>query len=127
MEILTAVVTRNVNNAAIIITDEWKGYNNLSKKGFIHFKINHSKSFVDSNNPLIHTQNIENMWKLLRKFLNNNTNYSRNKIKNYLKEFVFRSKIQTNIFDFFINNIKNFENNNLVYEEELQFSEYEII
>lgn len=61
MNTLTDLVCRNVDKNWLIITDEWKGYNGLIKNGFTHLKINHSKSFVDSTNPIIHTQNIENM------------------------------------------------------------------
>lgn len=67
------------------------------------------------------------MWKHLRKFLSLKTNYSRENINYYLKEFVYRSKNKENIFEFFINDLKHFGNINLSEETELNFSEYEII
>ena len=80
METLTNVVINNVNENSIIITDKWGGYNDLVKNNYIHLKINHSKNFVDPFNPLIHRQNIENLWKQLRKFLSKSLRYSRKNI-----------------------------------------------
>ena len=31
----------------IIVTDCWKGYNNLEELGFTHLKVNHSETFKD--------------------------------------------------------------------------------
>lgn len=126
METLTDVICRNVNFESIIMTDEWKGYNNITKKKYTHLKINHSKHFVDPENPLIHTQNIENMWKILRKTLSKKTNYSRLNFEAYLNEFVYRSRIRNNIFEYFINNISSYWVID-IEEPELVFSEYEFI
>ena len=127
-EVLTDVVCRNVNRNSLIITDEWKGYNDLRNKNFIHLKINHSKNFVDNNNSIIHTQNIESMWRVLRSFLTRKSNYSRTKITYYLKEFIYRSRIKTNIFEKYINSIQNINLDYLFNEKiEINFIEYEFI
>lgn len=127
IEILNKIVKKNVNQHSTVITDQWRGYNGLTSKGFFYLKVNHSIGFVDSNNPLIHTQNIENLWKQLRKFLNNKTNYSRKTINFYLKEFIYRNRIIKNKFDYFINNLKYFQELSIENNDEIIFSDYEIV
>ncbi|RWS00903.1 hypothetical protein B4U79_10846 [Dinothrombium tinctorium] len=35
--------------------------------GYTHYTVNHSSNFVNPANPNVHTQNVENMWKRLKK------------------------------------------------------------
>ena len=55
---LNAIVLNHVAKGRIIITDEWKGYNDLNDLGYIRLTVNHSENFVD---PItgVNTQRIE--------------------------------------------------------------------
>jgi transposase-like protein len=63
-ETLKGLIRKNVDLNAVVMTDEWTAYNNLSNE-FKHEVINHSsKEYVRGN---IHTNNIENFWSLLKR------------------------------------------------------------
>ena len=64
---LKEVLLRRVNPETVIISDSWKAYKNLEEMNFIHFKINHSKKFVDPLCSEIHIQKIKSTWNLLRR------------------------------------------------------------
>ena len=46
-----------------IISDSWKAYDTLGKEGYEHLRVNHSISFVNQENPEIHTNRIESTWR----------------------------------------------------------------
>ena len=49
-----------------IISEEWRAYNDiaiLDNGAYTHDVITHEDKFVDPNNPDIHTQYIESMWR----------------------------------------------------------------
>jgi len=98
---LTDVLLRRVDRGATIVTDGWRGYRNLTEVGFIHKVVNHSVNFVDRNNSEIHTQNIENLWRCLRRFLHGRSNYSRRHLLSYIHEFIFR-KSSVDCFETFL-------------------------
>jgi len=95
---LTEVIMRRVHPRAFIITDGWKSYTNLSNIGFRHKSVNHSKNFLCPEDPTIHTQGVENMWRCLRRFLNSKGSYSRRHLQSYIDEFIFRKHF-TNPFE----------------------------
>lgn len=60
-ETLITIIKNVVSSGTTIVTDEWKGYNELSRsREFIHEKITHKYNFVD---PItgVHTQNVESL------------------------------------------------------------------
>jgi transposase-like protein len=89
-ETLTQVIQRRVHQGSRIVTDGWKGYNNLSSLGFHHSVVNHSVNFVDPIDSEVHTQNVENLWRCLRRFLHGRSNYSRHQLLRYIDEYAFR-------------------------------------
>ncbi len=44
----------------------------IENYNYKHFYVNHSKGFVDPDNPQIHTNNIERLWSYLRKYVKRN-------------------------------------------------------
>lgn len=60
-ETLTSIILGVVQPGSVIVTDEWKGYAHLTRAGFQHYTVNHSKNFVDPTTGY-HTQNIERHW-----------------------------------------------------------------
>jgi hypothetical protein len=63
---LLSVVRRHVNPSAIIISDCWRGYS-LIRQEFTVFSVNHQLNFVSPDNNTIHTNNVERMWRSLKK------------------------------------------------------------
>jgi hypothetical protein len=53
---------------APLYTDCWAGYNGLEAAGFPHRTVNHSQHYVAPEDPDVHTQHIENLWSVLRRF-----------------------------------------------------------
>lgn len=68
-EICNSFIRMNIAPGSTIITDKWKGYNSLTSMGYNHYTVNHKIEFVDKNNPIIHTQNIEIRWRYLKKHI----------------------------------------------------------
>ena len=58
---LIPLIERLVQANSCVATDEWKGYSSLTRCGYCHYTVNHSKSFVDPTTK-IHTQLIERAW-----------------------------------------------------------------
>ncbi len=56
---LLPIIQEKVQPDSIVYSDCWQGYNVLDVSEFKHFRINHSKLFVDSHN---HINGIENFW-----------------------------------------------------------------
>lgn len=73
-----------------IISDEFKGYNILTKKtSHIHLRVDHTKEFVASNGA--HTNNIENFWGTLKRgILGIYHHVSAKHLQKYVDEFCFR-------------------------------------
>ena len=96
-----------------IITDSWKGYNDV-KKYFKHLVINHSKNFVDPKNKEIHTQKIERFWRTLKSFLKNNTahNYKLKNIMNCLYEQMHKNIHDLKKFSLFVKYLNYFTKSN---------------
>ena len=71
---LTKIIMDNVIAGSTIYTDEWKGYNDLKRRGFDHKTICHKKrfsrfEFQGNVATRITTNNIERMWIELRRTL----------------------------------------------------------
>ena len=87
---LTEVIRRRINPQVRIVSDGWKAYSHLCSDGFSHSIVNHSEEFISRHDANVHTQNIENLWHCLRRFLNSKEAYKRRHIKSYIQEFIFR-------------------------------------
>lgn len=85
-------ILENIYCESVIVSDCWKSYDNIQNLGFIHFKVNHSKNFVDPFITEIHTQSIESLWGKLKKFLKKRNITKRERIEKHIQEFIFRQK-----------------------------------
>jgi hypothetical protein len=88
--ILIPLIQRRICPGARIISDGWAAYNDISSYGFTHSVVNHSVSFINPTDHSTHTQNIENLWRCLRRFLYSKGTYYRRHLEEYIKEFTFR-------------------------------------
>jgi len=93
---LLDVLNQVVMQDSTIISDEFKGYNILSKKtSHIHLRVDHTKEFVAAGN--VHTNNIENFWGTLKRgILGIYHHVSPQHLQKYVDEFCFRYNNRTN-------------------------------
>jgi hypothetical protein len=88
---LTEIIKRRISPDARILSDGWGAYSQLHcREGLNHDVVNHSVGFVSKIDQTIHTQNIENLWRCLRRFLNSREGYKRKHLIGYIQEFIFR-------------------------------------
>lgn len=83
-------ILENVKETALICTDEWGGYNDLSEfYMYKHSKVIHSfNQYVDGE---VHTNTIEGFWSLLKRGILGIYHFvSKKHLQNYIDEFVFR-------------------------------------
>ena len=118
-----------VKSGSQIRTSSWSAYfSGIDKNLFEHETINHTIEFIILEG--VHTQNIENTWCVLKKFLRK-TGYSHGKkehLVQYLAEFLYKKKFNRNLQLFVLysrnfaentnlhveNNANNIRNNNLL-------------
>lgn len=100
LDVLNQVITQD----SIIISDEFKGYNIVSKKTtHLHFRVDHTKEFVSNDGA--HTNNIENFWGTLkRSILGIYHHVSAKHLQKYVDEFCFRynNRRNTNMFNLLV-------------------------
>jgi len=89
-ETLEPIIQRHVNRCSRIFTDGWRAYRRLNNLGFRHSVVVHERNFVAPEDPNVHTQNVENLWRCLRRFLNRRCAYRRKDLMSYVREFMFR-------------------------------------
>ena len=96
IEILKTVSAQENGNT--IMTDEFKGYDLLSRNKFIHLRIDHSKAYVDGN---IHTNSAESFWAILKRAVYGIYHHVSVKyLQRYVDEFCFRwNNRGRNMFD----------------------------
>ena len=96
IEILKTVSKQENNNT--VMTDEFRGYDTLSRNKFIHLRVDHSKAYVDSN---IHTNSAESFWAILKRAVYGIYHHVSVKyLQRYVDEFCFRwNNREKNMFD----------------------------
>jgi hypothetical protein len=77
----------NVETCSVVVTDCWRGFNDLNYPGFVHKTVNHSVNFVSPIDSTIHTNTIERLWRSLKKFVRGSRNME--ELKTQLREFYF--------------------------------------
>jgi transposase-like protein/predicted RNA-binding Zn-ribbon protein involved in translation (DUF1610 family) len=86
---LKPIVIGNVEPGATVSTDEWDGYNELTKEGYRHGSVKHSaKEYV---NGIHHTNTIEGHWSLLKRAIRGtHVSVSSKHLWKYVAEFSYR-------------------------------------
>jgi len=93
---LTAMQLMNVlatvskqENGNTVMTDEFRGYDPLTRHNYVHLRIDHTKAF--SNHDGIHTNNIESFWATLKRGVYGIYHHvSVEYMQRYVDEFCFR-------------------------------------
>ncbi|KAF2518121.1 IS1595 family transposase [Flavobacterium salilacus subsp. salilacus] len=91
-EVMQPVIKKYVVRGSILVSDDWRGYNGLSTH-YHQYTIKHSdKGYKhDYDSSIIHTNTIENSWKIMKNSLRDMYNSVKRKhLQSYVDEFVFR-------------------------------------
>ena len=67
--VLWPLLQENVTPAVTVYSDGWKAYRKLPTIGYPHRWVDHSKYYVDPNDPTLHTNKIEGAWQKVKNFL----------------------------------------------------------
>ena len=100
---LMNLIRRKIALKTRIITDMWRGYNAISRL------LRGGKLLYKHAIPVIHTQNIERLWRLEKRKIQNGTH--RHHLRGYIDEFLFRRSANINnisVFDAILNGISTF-------------------
>lgn len=105
-ETLIDLIKTHIKPNSIIISDCWKSYDKLGEiKGYeIHFKVNHSQNYVDPISGA-HTNSIEGTWNGIKQGIKPRNRTKKN-IEEYLLEFIWRRQNANNLWDAFLNAMK---------------------
>ena len=90
---LISLIERWILPGTCIISDGWQAYNDLSEIGdgmYTHDVVIHRHNFVNPENPFVHTQTIESLWKQAKRRLRNQSGTVPGLFEIYIKEFVWR-------------------------------------
>lgn len=102
-------IQENISPKARIFTDEWRGYIQLSYKGYEHNTINHGAGEYVRNE--VHTQNIENVWSHLKRGIFGVYRIvSAKYLQAYADEYAFRynhRKLDGEMFDVLLRQVAN--------------------
>ena len=99
--VLLPEIQKNIEQTAVIYSDQHRSYKLLKRRGYVHEAINHSKQeYVVGH---IHTQNVENFWSQFKRgiygvYRHCNPRY----LQHYANEYAFRysnRKSDTPMFD----------------------------
>lgn len=91
---LKPIITQMVEKGAIVVTDEWGGYNGLSKD-FTHEVVKHNEGNYMTASGL-HTNSIEGFWSLFKRGIFGIYHYASAKhLNRYCDEFAFRYNTRT--------------------------------
>lgn len=96
---LLSILKEVCKKASTIITDEFKGYNILSKEGHFHLRIDHTKEYANNGT---HTNTMESFWATLQRGIMGIYHHVSTKyLQHYVNEFCFRYNHRENggIFD----------------------------
>ncbi|KAF7689114.1 hypothetical protein CDIK_2866, partial [Cucumispora dikerogammari] len=100
------IVNKHVDKRSDIITNEWKANNGLNKVFSSHKTICHKKQFVCPKNSLIHTQTIEFMWGVLKRYVKFYGTDIRKNLDSLILEFKYK-RTEKNVFSKFSHTISN--------------------
>lgn len=81
------ITTSKIKPDSIVYTDSYKSYNALDVSNFKHFRINHSKEFVQDQS---HINGIENFWLQAKRVLRKYHGIDKKNFHLFIKECEFR-------------------------------------
>jgi transposase len=86
---LQRIAAERIMPESTVFTDDWVGYNDFSKAGYTHHRINHSEKIYVMGD--IHTQTIDGLWALIKRGIGGVYHQvSKKYLQTYLDEYTFR-------------------------------------
>lgn len=83
------LIETNVSKRSTILSDEHKSYTGISKKGYSHYTVNHSKG--EYSKGIAGTNSIESVWATFKRGVYGTYHHlSRKHLQRYVNEFAFR-------------------------------------
>lgn len=67
--VLWPIIQANITMGTTIYSDGWRAYRKLPYLGYPHRWIDHSKHYVDPTDPTLHTNSIEGLWGVWKRWL----------------------------------------------------------
>ena len=64
---LIPLIKKYILPRTTIVSDNWKAYTSIKEDRYTHWVINHFEHFLDPENIDVHTQNVERLWRDLKK------------------------------------------------------------
>lgn len=101
---LIEIIQRRILSGTMIMSDGWGAYRNLSRYGYRHGVVNHSKNFVNPADSTIHTQGIENFWGHLKRWLRRKGTNIGGDHQAYINEYLYKKRF-IEVFDTFITHL----------------------
>ena len=101
---LLPLIRQHIRAGTTIYSDGWAAYNTIGNQqnmNYTHDRVIHEYNFLNPQNPLIHTQSIENMWSQFKKThlkRPNGINISSDLFSNYMVDYVWRHNFRQNTF-----------------------------
>jgi len=103
---LLPIINEVCRPGTVIHSDKWAAYRNITRElGLEHRTVNHSLNFVNPEDGT-HTQAIESYWAKQKLRIKSMKGIQREKLPEYLIEFMWRDKVGGNAFDELINILK---------------------
>lgn len=87
---LIPIIDRKILPDSIVYTDCWSAYNAIDIAKFHHFRVNHSTTYVDTENRRNHINGIENFWNQAKRTLRKYNGIPKESFPDFLKECEFR-------------------------------------
>ena len=117
-DMLLPIIHKYIRPGTKIISDEWKAYIQMQNQGIEHGTICHKRNFVSPDDPSVHTQNIENLWRYAKAVYPDNSTSECLK-ESYLHEFAYRKRFGENTIHQILHDIKEvYDWHKTFYEEE---------
>jgi IS1 family transposase len=91
------IISRHIKPGSIVVTDIWRGYQNIEDFNVTHETVNHGENFVDPISGL-HTNTIEGTWAGLKLKIRP-CNRSSDLISDHLLEFIWRRKNRDDLWN----------------------------
>ena len=99
---LIQVIEERIAPGTMIVSDCWAAYNQLDvHPDFVHFSVNHRYNFVNPNNPEVHTQTIERLWRSAKRRNKEQSGTHRQMLDGYFCEFLWRHDAKRRNVDLF--------------------------
>lgn len=103
---LLPIIREVCKPGTIVHSDEWRAYSRIHDElGFEHYTVNHSLTFINHNNG-VHTQAIESYWNKQKRRIKKMNGVRRDKLKDYIKEWMFRDNILKRDLQILLNLLK---------------------